>query len=123
VGYHQHVASLDAVCNTPVTTFEELEQKYGIQISLVAITAMDGIVDVRLKVVDPAKAHNLLVNQAAILVDQKTLILAPHRHAHWRLVANNPFIMFFPAQNNTVRRGSSVSLVFGRIRVAEVTVQ
>jgi hypothetical protein len=123
VGYHEHVGSLDAVCSTPFTSFAELEEKYGIQVSLVVVSAMDSIVDVRLKVIDPEKAHSLLVNQAALLVDQKALILAPHLHAHWRLVAGNPFIMFFPTQNKTVQRGSEVSLVFGHVRVAPVTVR
>lgn len=120
VGYHEHVGSLDTVCNTPVTSFAELEEKYGVQVSLVAITAMDSIVDVRLKVIDPDMAHALLVNQAALLVDQQVLILAPHMHTHWKLRPDNMFLMFFPTQNFTVKPGSEVSLVFGRVRVEPV---
>jgi hypothetical protein len=123
VGYHEHVGSLDAVCSTPVTSFAELEEKYGIQVSLVAITAMSSIVDVRLKVIDPDKAHSLLMNQAALLVNQKTLILAPHLHTHWKLKPGKLFLMFFPTQHFTVRSGSEVSLVFGRVRVAPVIVK
>lgn len=123
VGYHEHVGSLNTVCNTPVTSFAELEQEYGIQVSLVAVTAMDSIVDVRLKVVDPDKAHNLLVNQVALLVNQQVLILAPHMHTHWKLKPGKLFVMFFPTQNNTIQQGSEVSLVFGRVRVEPVTVR
>lgn len=123
VGYHEHVGSLDSVCNTPVTSFAELQEKYGIQVMLVANTAMDTIVDVRLMVVDAAKADKLLVNQAAILVDQKVLILAPHIHRHSRLKEGNPVLMFFSAGNNAVRPGSQVSLVFGSVRVEPVTVR
>ncbi len=123
IGYHVHVGSLDTVCSTPMTTFDELEQKYGMRVSLVAITAMDSIVDVRLKVVDPEKAQALLQNQAAILVDQQVLILAPHIHSHWKLVPNKLHVMFFPTQNNTVHAGSEVSLVFGGVRVEPVIVR
>lgn len=123
VGYHEHVASYDAVCNTPPTSLEELQEKYGLRVILVANTAMNSIVDVRLMVVNPDKAHKLLASQAAILVDQKVLILAPHIHRHGNLKKGNPFIMFFSTENNTVRPGSQVSLVFGSVRVEPVTVR
>ena len=123
VGYHVHVGSLAAVCSTPLTSFDELEQQYGMKISLVAITAMDSIVDVRLKVVDPDKAQALLKNQAAILVNQQVLILAPHLHTHWKLRQGKLHVMFFPTQNNTVHSGSEISLVFGGVRVEPVIVR
>ncbi|MBI5352263.1 MAG: hypothetical protein HZB50_06455 [Chloroflexi bacterium] len=123
VGYHEHVGSLDAVCSTPLTSLAELEEKYGIQVSLVAITAMNSFVDVRLKITDPDKAHFLLMNQNAILVDRKVLILAPHMHTHWKLKTDKLFMMFFPTQNFTVQSGSEVSLVFGRIRVEPIIVK
>lgn len=123
VGYHEHVGSLDFVCNTPVTTFAELQEKYGLRVILVANTAMDSIVDVRLMVVDAAKADKLLVNQAAILVDQQVLILAPHIHRHTKLIEGNPVLLFFSTGDDTVRSGSQVSLVFGKIRLEPVTVR
>lgn len=123
VNYHEHVGSLDVVCNTPVTTFAELQDKYGLRVILVANTAMDSIVDVRLMVVDAAKADKLLVNQAAILVDQQVLILAPHIHRHSKLIEGNPVLLFFSAGNDTVRPGSQVSLVFGKVRVEPITVR
>ena len=123
VGYHHHVGSLSSVCSTPLTSFNELEQKYGIQVSLVAISMMDGIVDVRLKILDPDKANTLLVDQAALLVDQQFLVLAPHVHQHFRLKRDKIHFIFFPTQNNTIHSGSQVSLVFGAVRVEPVTVR
>jgi hypothetical protein len=119
-----HVGSLDEVCSTPVTTLAELEDKYGIQISLVAISMLDSIVDVRVKIVDPIKAHALLQNQAALLVNQEALILAPHMHSHnsTRLKVGKIFTMFFPT-DEIIHVGSEVSLVFGPIRVAPVVVR
>jgi hypothetical protein len=122
--YGHHVASLSKVCSTPVTSFAVLEDRYGVEVSLVATSMMGGIVDVRLKVVDPDKAHALLLNQAALLVGQQSLILAPHMHSHnsTRLKAGKIFNMFFPTQK-LITPGSQVSLVFGPVRVEPVTVK
>lgn len=123
IGYHQHVGSLRTVCRTPITTFDELEEKYGIRVSQVTISMLDSVVDVRLLIVDPEKAQALLVNQGALLVNQEVLVLAPHQHTHWKMKKNLPHIMFFPTQNNTIHSGSEVSLVFGRVRVEPVIVK
>ena len=101
-----------------------LEETYGIRVSLVAISMLDGIVDVRIKVVDPDKAHALLQNQAALLVNQQALILAPHMHSHAgpRLKAGKIFTVFFPTEQK-IHTGSEVSLVFGPVRVEPVVVR
>jgi hypothetical protein len=122
--YGHHVGSLGKVCNTPVTSLAELEDKYGVRIALVANSMMGNIVDVRLMVLDPSKAHALLDNQAALLFNQEALILAPHMHSHGgnRLKKDKVFTVFFPAQN-IIHPGSSVSLVFGSVRVEPVIVR
>ena len=79
-GYH--VGSLDQVIDTPITSFSELQEQYGVQVSLVATSMMNSIVDVRLKIIDPSKAQMLLKNQAALLVNDQSLVLAPHMHSH-----------------------------------------
>ena len=122
--YGHHVGSLDQVCSTPVTTFDDLEKNYGLRVSLVAISMLDSIVDVRLKVVDPNKAHAILQNQAALLVSQQSLVLAPHMHSHAgpRLKGGKIVSIFFPTQQK-IQRGSVVSLVFGSVRVESVVVR
>ena len=99
-----------------------MEETYGIQVSLVAVTALHSIVDVRLKIIDPEKAHTLLQNQAAVLIDQQSLILSPHLHTHYKLKAGKMFFMFFPTQK-TIYTGSQLSLVFGSTRVEPITVR
>jgi hypothetical protein len=121
--YGHHVGSLDQVCKTPTTSFAEFEERYGIRVTLVATSMMDSIVDVRLKVVDPQKAAALLKNQAALLVDQKVLILAPHQHHHGSIVRDKIHFLFFPTQNNTVQVGSQVNLVFGSVRLETIQVK
>jgi hypothetical protein len=122
--YGHHVGSLAQVCSTPATPIAELEEKYGVQISLVANSMMGSIVDVRLKVVDPEKAHALLQNQAALLLNQDALVLAPHMHSHGitRLKVGKIFTIFFPARQ-IIHPGSSVSLVFGSVRTEPVVVR
>ena len=123
IGYHHHVGSFSAVCNTPPTSMKELEEKYGLRVSLVGISALKSIVDVRFVVLDPDKAQTFLQNQGAILVDQEVLILAPHVHSHWRLKKGKVFVAFFSTQNGRVHPGSEVSLVYGKVRLEPVVVQ
>jgi hypothetical protein len=124
LAFGHHVGTLDQVCGTPAITSAELEEKYGIQVSLVAISMMDSIVDVRVKIVDPDKAHLILQNQAALLVNQEALILAPHMHSHnsTRLKAGKIFGVFFPTEEK-IHVGSEVSLVFGPVRIEPVAVR
>jgi hypothetical protein len=121
-GYH--VGTLEQIRNTPALTAGQLVDQYGLQVSLVANSMMGSIVDVRLRVIDPDKAHLLLQNQAGLLVDQRDLIVAPHMHSHAgnRLKAGTQFIVFFPA-GQTVRPGSTASLVFGSVSVEPVVVR
>ena len=122
--FGSHVGTLDQIRNTPALSSGQLIEQYGLQVSLVANSMMGSIVDVRLRIIDPDKAHLLLQNQAALLVDQRKLIVAPHMHSHAgnRLKAGTQFIVFFPA-GQTVRPGAIVSLVFGSVSVEPVVVQ
>lgn len=122
--YGHHVGSLAQVYSTPATSLAKLEDKYGVEIALVANSMMGSIVDVRLKVVDPDKAHALLQNQVALLLNQEALVLAPHMHSHGvtRLKVGKIFTIFFPAQQ-IIHPGSSVSLVFGPVRTEPVVVR
>jgi hypothetical protein len=124
LAFGHHVGSLDQVCGTPPITVAELEEKYGVKVSLVANSMMDSVVDVRLKITDPDKAHLLLQNQAALLVNQEALILAPHMHSHRsaKLKAAKIFFMFFPTQQ-IIHTGTNVSLVFGPIRTEPFVVR
>lgn len=122
--YGSHVGTIAHIRDTPALTAGQLVEQYGLQVSLVANSMMGSIVDVRLRIIDPDKAHQLLQNQAALLVNERELIVAPHMHSHAsnRLKAGTQFIVFFPA-GNTVRPGSTVSLVFGPVSIEPVVVQ
>ena len=122
--FGQHVISLEKVLESRELSSSELEEEYGVEVALAATSMMGSIVDVRLKIVDPDKAHALLQNQAALLVGQDDLILAPHMHSHnsTRLKEGKIFTVFFPTQQ-LISSGSEVSLVFGPVRVEPVVVR
>ena len=124
MAYGYHVVSLDQVKETPAITSTDLKDEYGVQVSLVATSMMNSIVDVRLKIIDPEKAQKLLMNQAALLVNEQSLVLAPHMHSHTgnRLKAGKVFIIFFPTQPQ-IYTGSEVSLIFGQQRLEPVFVK
>ena len=124
LAFGYHVVSLEQVIDLPATSLSKLEDQYGLQVSLVATSMMNSIVDVRLKIIDPEKAQLLLKNQAALLVNDQSLVLAPHMHSHTgtRLKAGKVFIVFFPTQR-IIHTGSDVSLVFGNARIEPVVVR
>jgi hypothetical protein len=115
---HSHVFFLWQVRLQPQISAQTLEEKYGMRISLVARTAMNGIVDVRLKVLDPEKAGPLLDDgHFAILVGDK-LIASPHVARH--MLVNKTIIVMFPNQQRVVQNGTPVSFVFENLSVDPV---
>jgi hypothetical protein len=124
LAFGTHVGSLDQLNKTPVTFNSDLEEKYGVQVLQAATSMMGSIIDVRIRIVDPDKAHAFLQNQAAMLLDQQALILAPHMHSHAgsRLKTGKVFVVFFPTQQ-IIHTGSEVSLVFGPVRTEAMVVK
>jgi hypothetical protein len=119
---HQPLVNVEDLQSTPQMTLKSLEQQYGVQVSLVAVTALDSIVDVRLKIIDSEKAHELLENHAAILVNNDTLIQAANMHRH-SLREGKIYVIYYPNHQNLVGNGTSVSLVFGDMHLEPVTAQ
>jgi hypothetical protein len=117
---HAHELSLEAVKRSPVLSLEEFEEQYGMQVSLVGLSAMDSIVDVRVKVVDSEKADQLLEEHNNALLVGDTLILSPNMHRH-TLKQGKPYIVFYPNPQNIVKGGTPVSLVFDDFRLEPIT--
>jgi len=115
--------SLEALKSAAWISEDELSQKYGIEVSRVAMTAMNSIVDVRLKVIDPDKAFVLLKNHPGLLVERAILVEAPNMHRHNKLKMGQIFVVFFPTQNHTIAAGTKVSLVFGDVLLQPQTVK
>lgn len=118
---HQHVFFLWQIRLQPEVSFQTLEEEYGLQISRATVSAMGSAVDVRMKVLDPEKAEELVEEgHFALLVGEKVLP-APHVHRH--MLLNKTIIILFPNQKNIVKSGTPVSIVFENLKVEPVAVK
>jgi hypothetical protein len=118
---HQHVFFLWQVRLQPQISLKTFEEQYGMQVSLAAVSAMDSIVDVRMKILDSEKADQLLEDEHFALLVGDTLIPAPHVNRH--MFGNKTIIVLFPNLKNIVNSGTPVSLVFENLRIEPVTAQ
>ena len=116
---HGHVFFLWQVRLQPELSMNRFKEEYGMQVSRVAVTALNGIVDVRMKVLDSEKADQLLEDGHFALLVGDTLIPAPHIHRH--MLKNKTIILFFPNLQDIVKSGTPVSVVFDNLRVEPVT--
>lgn len=118
---HAHVFFLWQVRLQPEISLQTLEEEYGLQVAQAATTARNSIVDVRMKVLDPEKAEELIEEgHFALLVGDK-LIPAPHVSRH--MLVNKTIIVLFPNQNKIVDSGTPVSVVFENLKVEPVAVK
>ncbi|NOT84738.1 MAG: hypothetical protein HOP02_08180 [Methylococcaceae bacterium] len=131
--YNQHVLPTPPTMVQPITGYlsnEQLEAQYGIRITLIAVTAVGGIVDFRYKVVDPEKASNLLhdpANAPTLTAVDTGLTLSPtHMGRHHNQMTMKrgavPFT-FYPNVRNAVKAGTPVSVAFGKIKVTPIAAQ
>jgi hypothetical protein len=115
---HGHVFFLWQVRLQPQISLNTLEDEYGLASPRVTNLMMDSVIDVRMKVVDPEKADQLLKDEAFALLVGDTLIPAPHIHRH--MLENRTINLFFPNQNWSIKSGTPVSLVFANLHVEPV---
>jgi hypothetical protein len=105
-----------------------LEEKYGLRVNLVAVTAAGGFVDVRLKIVDGDKSKLLLADKAnfpALLSERGVTLSAPEDTKSQTIefvTGGNLFIMY-PNSGDAVQRGTGVTIVFGDIALEPITAQ
>jgi ABC-type Na+ efflux pump permease subunit len=103
-----------------------LEAQYGLRVSLIAVTAAGGLVDVRLKVVDAEKARQLLKDAAsypALVVSGSDAVLtAPEESRTQELKLENGglIMLLFPNTGNAVKPGANIAVLFGDIRLEPV---
>ncbi|MBI4926277.1 MAG: hypothetical protein HY835_00825 [Anaerolineae bacterium] len=113
----------------PETTIsaQSLEEEYGIQMTLVAVTAAGGLVDVRYRVIDPEKAAKLAGEDGImpmVYVENTDVMLMPDAHMRTqKLIADRMYFSLIPNAQNAVKRGSSVIVVFGDIALEPMITQ
>ena len=113
-------AAIPARVIIPQTT---LQEKYGLNVSLVAVTAGGGMVDVRFKFVEGAKARLLLQNASSfptLWVPGKSVTLQvsqADRPQEIKFDDNGNLFLLYPNAGSAVKSGDAVALVFGDIQL------
>ena len=112
---------------TTVISAKTLEDRFGIRVTLIAVTAGGGIIDFRYKILDKKKAGFLLGDGMPTLIGEETgIAVAPPAHVmkHNAQMENGAnYFMFYPNTRNAVKPGDRVSVVIGSIRLDPVIVQ
>ena len=105
----------------------ELEAQYGVRVNLLAVTAVGGLVDLRLKILDASKAQGLLQGQVPTLQVEGSgvALTAPEesRPDVRQLQDDGGVFILYPNINTAVKRGDKVTVVFGDIRLEPVVAQ
>jgi len=107
----------------------ELQEKYGLNISLVAVTAGGGMVDVRLKFLAGAKARNLLQDAGSfptVWVPRKGVTLQmseADRPQKIQFDDNGNLFLLYPNAGSAVKSGDMVNLVFGNVQLEPIQVR
>ena len=103
---------------TTVISQSLLEEKYGLRVNLVAVTAAGGMVDLRLKIIDGEKAKSLLQDKknfpVLVASDGKTQLNVSEETKSQEIKFENGVDIFllFPNAGNAVKPGASVTLMF-----------
>jgi hypothetical protein len=103
-----------------------LEEKYGLRVNLVAVTAGGGLVDLRLKIIDGEKAKSLLQdsnNFPSLWIADGNINLAVSEETKSQEIKfendGNLFVMF-PNSHSVVKPGTPVSVRFGSTQVEPI---
>ncbi len=106
-----------------------LEEKYGLRVNLVAVTAAGGMVDLRLKILDGAKAQLLLQdkeNFPVLATTDGSVRLNPSADAAAQEIKfendGNIFIIY-PNAGNAMKPGESVTIQFGNTALEPIAVK
>ena len=108
-----------------VISQQELGEKYGLGVNLVAVTAAGGMVDLRLRINDSEKAKALLDNQAnfpVLRAGNGVLLQASQDIASQTIQYENGGVIFalYPNAQSAVKPGDPVSIVFGDVQVEAI---
>jgi hypothetical protein len=111
--------------NSPLPTSPEIEQKWGIRITQVGVTADGGMVDFRYIVLDPTKAHAMIadVERLPVLIteDSKTLVnsaaLMDPKHD---LTAGRTYFLLYRNTHGAIQSGTPVTVKIGDLLLEHV---
>ena len=106
----------------------ELEERFGIRVTLIGVTAAGGMVDFRFKVLDQNKArvltqeHNLM--PVLNVQNTDTRLAMPGGGMHSMTLQNGKvYYLLFGNSKGVVKPGTSVSVAFGEMQLAPILAQ
>lgn len=106
---------------------QALQERYGLEVSRLALVAGGGVVDLRLRVVDREKARALLADHRPprLLVGPKREALEPPAHGPGihALARTGAAYVLFANSGDRVKRGATVAIALGELRVERVPVE
>ena len=104
-----------------------LETRYGIQITQIGLTAADGLVDVRFKILDAAKARKVLgdpANTPVLIAGNSPPLSPPHHALHGAKFGDGlVYFILYPNVRGAIKHGAEVTVAMGDVRLGPVTVQ
>lgn len=119
----------DVRAGTVLVDEDGMAARYGIKVSLVAVTGAGGIVDFRYQVVDPEKATPLIHEEEflPILVNEETgatigMTTPPHHHAT-ELELGGTYFFLMANANNAIKPGDTVTVVVADTRIENFVTQ
>ena len=105
-----------------------IEERWGIRVSQVAVTADGCLVDFRYAVIDPDKALAMLSepsNLPALMVEDSGAMvtsLATQGQKH-NLRPGHTYFLLYRNTGGALRRGGQVTVIFGDLRLTHIAVQ
>lgn len=107
-------------------TAAELEQNYGLRVTLIGVTAGGGMVDFRFKVLDAVKAKALLDHHdnmpQLIPAGSWTRLGIPSAHSP-NYISGKVYYMLYGNAGGVVQPGKPVEVAFGNIILDAITAQ
>lgn len=104
-----------------------MESQVGIQIAHVGLTASGGLVDLRFKVLDAAKARALLGNPANVpmlIAGDMPPLMPPHKALHGARYGQGQVVyVLYPNLRGAIKPGVAVTVAMGDARLGPVTAQ
>lgn len=128
VGWSEWGSHGDVRDGTTAVSRSEMAAREGVDVNLVAVTAAGGLIELRLQVVDPDKAYDVIheTDQRPVIVSEETgetLTMAAPSHHHGELELGGQYFFLLANAHSAVRAGTDVTLVIGDSRLEHVEVQ
>ena len=105
----------------------ELEARYGLKVRLIGVTAAGGMVDFRLKILDPEKASQLLHEGGQLptlyIPGQDVELAAGDQEQKILLEEGGIFFILFPNSGGAVKPGEPVVVRFGELELEPIPAQ